>query len=142
MKKILFTALLLTLSFSSFAKSEKIEASNSDALQTAASVDFVQMINDSTVSAKIFSLSGGDPAINGANLSLAVYSDPSTGWNVYPLANVRDFKLLKSAKKGFVKISLVRESINEEGGVSTAKSTLFINLKNAEKGSVEVEEVK
>ena len=117
-------------------------ASTDEMLLAAASVDTVIQIESSNLSAKIFSVSGGDPAMNGAYLNVAVYVDVSTGWNVYELADVRDFEMMKSARDGYAKIKLTRDSIDRNGDIQSSKSMLFLNLLNGENGSILTNEVR
>ncbi len=49
-----------------FAGAKSVEVTKNESLISAASVDTVQFISGQNVDAKIFSVSGGDPAMNGA----------------------------------------------------------------------------
>jgi hypothetical protein len=143
MKKLIITALFLTLSATAFATSAKVvTATKEEWLKNAANVDYVQYIKGQDKSVKLFSVSGGDPAMNGTFLNLAVFSDIDMDWNVFELANVRQFQLLPSTKKGFLKIKLVRDSFDSEGNNIQEKSVLFLNIEKSENASIESEEIK
>ncbi len=75
-------------------------------------------------------------------MNLAVFVDVSSGWNVFELANVRDFKVLPSTKKGFLKLRLVRDTMDSDGKIGSEKSLMFINIQKAVEGTIEVEEQK
>ncbi|MFZ3229357.1 MAG: hypothetical protein WA160_04065 [Pseudobdellovibrio sp.] len=142
MKKIILTLAVSILSSSAFAGSTTLKASTEERLQNSADVDYVEFVKDQDIDAKIFSVSGGDPAMNGAYLNLAVFAGVETGWTVYELANVRNYKLLKSTKKGYLKISLSRDTFDLNDNIIQKASTLYINITNAGKGVVEIEETK
>ena len=141
MKTILMTALFMILSASAFAGSVTVKATDSDMLKSAANVDYVQYLKGQDTDVKIFSVSGGDPAMNGAYLNVAVFVDVETGWNVFQLANVRNYKLLPSAKKGYLKIKLVRDNFNRNGDIVQENVMLFVNLTKAQDGEIQTEEV-
>jgi len=128
----------LGLAIGSTAGAGTLNASNEKDLHTAANVDSVVIIENEQ--AKLFSISGGDPAMNGTFLNLAIQEFSGSSWIVYELANVRDFKLLGSVKKGFLKVQLVRDTMDSDGNISLAKSILFINLTGAKQGSIKTTE--
>ena len=109
-----------------------------------ADVDETINLKDPSMNVKVFSYSGGDPAINGAYVNLAAYNDENRTWHVYPLKNVLDFKVLPSAQAGYAKIALVTQVLDGNGGVYSYKSTLFINFRSADRadGKIEVEEIR
>jgi uncharacterized alkaline shock family protein YloU len=51
------------------------------------------------LSAKIFSLSGGDPAVNGLVTYFALLSGPAEGWSVYSLGDYAEWRVVE-AKAG------------------------------------------
>jgi hypothetical protein len=65
-----------------------ILATSDEFLINAASIDYVERIRGQSQEVKVFSVSGRDPAMNGAYLNVAIFVDMATGWNVYELANV------------------------------------------------------
>ena len=142
MKKLLIAIIFLTLSTTALAASVTVPTSKNEVLSNAALVDYVEYIRGQDKDVKIFSISGGDPAMNGAHLNLAVFVDMETGWNVFELANVKNFTLLPSTKKDFLKIKLVKDTVDADGNIIQENSILFLNIKKSEAGSIEVEEVK
>jgi hypothetical protein len=119
-----------------------IPATTEEFLIAGASVDYIANIDHQNTGVKVFSISGGDPAMNGAHLNVAIFADVDAGWKVYELADVRDFKVLQSARAGFLKISLTRDTMDGDGEIKSAKSMLFLNIENGETGTILTEEVK
>lgn len=144
MKKVIVLMMSICLSVPALAGSQKLKASDSEFIKSLAHVNSVQVVNDSQKWVKIISYSGGDPAMNGAYVTLAVYSDDLRDFNTFELANVADFKVLPSKKTGYLKIALVTDVIDSEGVIKRVKSTLFINLLNSDKidGQIEMNEIK
>jgi hypothetical protein len=118
----------------------KIAATTDEQIINGAFVDSIAEIKSSSQTSKIFTVSGGDPAMNGAYVNFAVFVDPSEGWKVFELANVRNFQVLDSAREGYLKLSIVRDSIDNEGRQISKKSVLFVNATNADQGTVETED--
>lgn len=141
MKKLLAIA-LFSISTAALSSSVTVQKTDDDFLKNSAHVDYVEYIKGQAKDVKIFSVSGGDPAMNGAHLNLAVFEDMEIGWNVFELGNVRQFKLLPSNKKGFLKIKLTKDIMDNNGNIIQEKSTLFLNIQNTEKGIIETEEIK
>lgn len=140
--KILITIALLFSTNFVFAGTQSVKASTEKRIMQYADVDHVEYIKGQDVDVKVFSYSGGDPAMNGAYLNLAIFTDISTGWNVFELANVRNFQVLPSAKKGYLKLSLSRDTMNDNGDIVQESSILYINILNGASGTIETEEVK
>lgn len=134
---ILFTFFFI-VSTKTFSASMFIKSTTEKALISASQVDYVKFIKGENI--KVFSISGGDPAMNGAYLNLAIFSEKKMDWNVFKLANVRSFKVLESLKKGFLKIKIVRDSYDKEGRSIKLKSILFLNVLKGASGSIEIEE--
>ena len=140
-ERFLMVALLLSASVTSVAGSVIVNQSESERVQRYADVDEVQYITGQDESLKIFSVSGGDPAMNGAYLKLAVFRSPADGWDVFELANVRSYKLLQSSKKGFLKISLATDTFDSNGEIIQKKSILYLNITKINSGTIEAEEI-
>ena len=108
-------------------------------------MDQTIILKNQDMNAKVFSYSGGDPAINGAYLNLAVYDEDNRDWNVFALKDVLDYKVLPSTQKGYAKIALVTQYIDQHSvNIHSNKYTLFINLRNTNQrgGKSEVDEIR
>lgn len=146
MKNIILVLSILVATNSAFAKSESVSPETSANITAMAWVDQVQTLPSNTVKGRFVKLLSytGDTAMNGTSVLLAVYNDDAADFNVYTLANIRDYKLLPSQKDGFLKISLDTEKMNAEGEIVRTKSILYVNLLNSHEsnGVIEIEEVK
>lgn len=94
--------------------------------------------------ARLFAYTGGDPALNGLYLHIAVMND-DYDWNVYFLKNLNDYHRLPSAKEGYIKILLKTDDrVDGMGLITPTTSIMYINLTQAHKvnGKIEVEEIK
>ncbi|UOO90465.1 hypothetical protein LVJ82_05690 [Vitreoscilla massiliensis] len=144
MKTLIVAISMVLCSNAVMAAPYVVSAEPANTHYSGADVDETIYLKDPSMNVKVFSYSGGDPAINGAYVNLAAYDDENRTWNVFPLKNVLDYKVLPSAKAGFAKIALVTQDLDRNGGVYSYKSTLFINLRNADRagGTIEVEEIR
>ncbi len=140
-ENFLVIALLLSASVTAVAGSKVVTASANESMQRQANVDYVQFLTAQDDGLKIFSTSGGDPAMNGSYLKLAVFKSPAEGWGVFELANVKNYILMQSAKKGFLKFKLTRDTLDANGEITQKESTLYLNITNIRSGSILVEEI-
>ena len=140
-ENFLVIALLLSASVTAVAGSKVVTASTDESMQRQADVDYVQFLTDQDDGLKIFSTSGADPAMNGSYLKLAVFKSPAEGWDVFELANVKNYILMQSAKKGFLKFKLTRDTLDGNGEIIQKESTLYLNITNIRSGSILVEEI-
>ena len=60
-------------------------------LQEAAAVSQLHSIE--AQDAKVFSISGGDPAVNGLVTYLGLYISPAEGWRVYPIGDFAEWQV-------------------------------------------------
>ena len=145
MKPLWLASCLLALSTHVWAAPRLISAEPNAEHYSGADVDQTIILKNPDMNAKVFSYRGGDPAINDAYLNLAVYDEDNRGWNVFALKDVLDYKVLPSVQKGYAKIALVTQDIDQHSGnIHSYKSTLFINLRNANQrgGKIEVDEIR
>ena len=78
-------------------------------LQGAASVVRVDFVpNQSSVTAKLFGVAGGDPAMNGLYTYLALQTNPHDDWQIHPVGDFLDYRIV-SAAPGQVTLE-IRES--------------------------------
>ncbi len=83
-------------------------------LQEAASVSQLHAL--SSLSAKIYSLSGGDPAVNGLVTYLALLAGPAEGWRSYPLGDYAEWRVAE-AKPGRIVLAVRQDTTNPEGDI-------------------------
>lgn len=145
MKRLWLVLGTTLLAMAAQAQPRLLRAQQDSAPTAAENVNAVQRLQNQTMEVKVYDHGGGDPAMNGAYLTLAVYSTDTMAWNVFPLKNVSDYRILPSAKTGYVKIALRTDDTNAQtGNIFQYKSTLFINLRNADRqgGQIEVDEIR
>ena len=144
-KSLWLASCLLALSTPAWAAPRLISAEPNAEHYSGADVDQTIILKNQDMNAQVFSYSGGDFVINDAYLNLAVYDEDNRGWNVFALKDVLDYKVLPSTQKGYAKIALVTQDIDQHSGnIHSYKSTLFINLRNANQrgGKIEVDEIR
>jgi hypothetical protein len=69
-------------------------------LQDAAAVSQLALVPEQN--AKLFSVSGGDPAANGLVTYLALFAGPAEGWRVYPVGDFESWRLTETRPGVFV----------------------------------------
>lgn len=86
-------------------------------LQDAAAVSRLAAIP--AQNARIFSVSGGDPAANGLVTYLALFAGPAEGWRVYPVGDFEDWRL--AGTRPGVLVLKVRETGQDGRGPLTRR---------------------
>ena len=81
-------------------------------MQDAAAVSQLHLMP--RLNAKVFSVSGGDPAVNGLVTYLGLFAGSAEGWRVYPLGDFAAWRVVE-AGPGRVVIATV-EDVSEAGG--------------------------
>ena len=90
-----------------------ITPDSDDGAQTAASVvEVTPLAAVVGVDGKIYGQAGGDPAMNGLYVHLAVYRSPAEGWWVFPLGDVLAYRVVGQCE-GRVDLEL-KESVMDE----------------------------
>ncbi|MEH6665662.1 MAG: hypothetical protein V7678_12480 [Brevundimonas sp.] len=110
---------------------ETLEPAADDSLQWAASV--MQIHAMESQNAKVFGVSGGDPAMNGLVTYLGLFAGPAEGWRVY---RIGDFEEWTVSEEGRRRVVLdVRESeMGEDDEIVTADRRLIIEFRMGEDG--------
>ena len=80
-----------------------------------------------SLNAKVFSLSGGDPAVNGLVTYFALFGGPSEGWRTYPLGDYAEWRVVE-AGVGRVALAVRQDTAGPEGDVLTANWTVRIDF--------------
>lgn len=83
-------------------------------MQEAASVS--QFHAMPRLNAKVFSVSGGDPAVNGLVTYLGLFAGPADGWRVYPLGDFAAWKVVE-AGQGRIVVETREEAADADGGL-------------------------
>ncbi|HYC97961.1 hypothetical protein [Brevundimonas sp.] len=96
--------------------SQTVRPSTDAGLAMAASVDFVQPLNDHGYSAKLISLSGGDPAANGNHLYLVFFKGPAEGHAVFPLGDFASWEVEQQEVQLVLKVS--QDVVGPDGAVT------------------------
>ncbi|AUZ04243.2 MULTISPECIES: hypothetical protein [Vitreoscilla] len=137
-KHLAFCALLF---FSLPLSAQTIHAQTQNRIEIDEEIFHIAAIQDPTIEAKLLSATAGDPALNGLLLSLAVKSDQQ--WNVYFLKDIADYRILPSAKNGYLKLQLRTEHLDSTSHVTSQTSILFVNMTAAAQahGSIQIEEI-
>jgi hypothetical protein len=90
-----------------------ITPDSDDGAQTAASVvEVTPLAAVVGVDGKIYGQAGGDPAMNGLYVHLAIYRSPAEGWWVFPLGDFLNYRVVGQSK-GRVDLEL-KESVMDE----------------------------
>ena len=128
---------------SSLKTPTEVKVSKNKFLQGAAYVEKTERLNTASkvlnADVKLFSVLGGDPAMNGTQVSVAVYVDADQGYNVYELANVYDYKIAKQySNSAYLHLTLVRDYLTPKGKIYQVESLLIVDLTRATSGVVTV----
>ena len=94
-------------------------------LQEAASVSQLHAL--SSLNAKIYSLSGGDPAVNGLVTYFALFGGPAEGWRAYSLGDYAEWKVVE-AKAGRVVLAVRQDTAGPDGNILKADRTVQIDF--------------
>ncbi|MEW6539614.1 MAG: hypothetical protein AB1448_13615 [Pseudomonadota bacterium] len=92
---------------------------------TAADVSQLQALPDQD--AKVFSLSGGDPAVNGLVTYFALFGGSAEGWRAYPLGDYAEWKVVE-AKAGRVVLSVRQDTAGPNGDIEKMERTVQIDF--------------
>ena len=132
MKQLLIAGLLTLSTFSAFGQAISLRA---DIDNQDADICFYKQVNiKSYIYANLVGRCAWDPAMNGMSLSLtAVGEDPSVDAHRIELANIRDVKLVQQ-KAGQLQISVISDTMNDEGAVLQKKSVIYVRSVDAKKG--------
>jgi len=97
----------------------------SEEMGTAADISQFHALPE--LSAKVFSLSGGDPAVNGLVTYFALLSGPAEGWSVYPLGDYAEWRVVE-AKAGRVVLAVRQDTAGPDGNILKADRTVQIDF--------------
>lgn len=109
-----------------------VEASDDDNLEWAASVMQIHPIEDQN--AKIFAVSGGDPAVNGLVTYLGLFAGPAEGWRVYRIGDFEEWTMSETARRRVV-LNVRESSAGEDGGIVTEDHRVIVEFRMGEDGA-------
>ena len=93
---------------------QSIPALSATELQEAAAVSQLRSLPEQ--SAKVFSISGGDPAVNGLVTYLGLYISSAEGWRVYAIGDFAEWRLTE-ASKGRLVLTVRQETAGPDGDI-------------------------
>ena len=100
-----------------------------DHLQWAASVMRVHPME--AQNAKVFAVSGGDPAVNGLVTYLGLFAGPAEGWRVYPIGDFEDWSVSEEAP-GHVVLEVRESRAGAAGDIVTEDRRLIVEFRMGE----------
>ncbi|WBT04691.1 hypothetical protein PFY01_08030 [Brevundimonas vesicularis] len=104
---------------------ERRTAAAREEIGTAADVSQLQALPDQN--AKVFSLSGGDPAVNGLVTYFALFGGSAEGWRAYPLGDYAEWKVVE-AKGGRVVLAVRQDTAGPNGDILKVERTVQIDF--------------
>lgn len=104
---------------------ERRTAAAREAIGTAADVSQLQALPDQN--AKVFSLSGGDPAVNGLVTYFALFGGSAEGWRAYPLGDYAEWQVVE-AKAGRVVLAVRQDTAGPNGDMEKLERTVQIDF--------------
>jgi hypothetical protein len=107
------------------APGARVPAVAADELQEAAAVS--QLHSAPHLNAKVFSLSGGDPAVNGLVTYLALFAGPAEGWRSYPLGDYAEWRVTE-ARAGVIVLDVRQDTAGPTGDIIEQARTVRVNF--------------
>ena len=104
---------------------ERRAAAAREEIGTAADVSQLQALPDQN--AKVFSLSGGDPAVNGLVTYFALFGGSAEGWRAYPLGDYAEWKVVE-ARAGRVVLAVRQDTAGPNGDIQKVERTVQIDF--------------
>ncbi|WP_395943938.1 hypothetical protein [Brevundimonas sp.] len=100
-------------------------AVSTEEMGTAADVSQFQALP--ALNAKVFSLSGGDPAANGLVTYFALFGGPAEGWRAYAVGDYVEWKMTE-ARAGRVVLAVKQEAAGPDGNIRSQSRHVFIDF--------------
>ncbi|MFN3816057.1 hypothetical protein [Brevundimonas sp.] len=111
---------------------EVIEIAGDGALQSAASV--MQLHPMESQNAKLFGVSGGDPAMNGLVTYLGLFAGPAEGWRVYRIGDFEEWTVSEESRRRVV-LDARESRMGEDGDIVTGDRRLIVEFRAGEDGA-------
>jgi hypothetical protein len=96
-----------------------------DDMQEAAAVSQLHSMPEQN--AKIFSVSGGDPAVNGLVTYLGLFEGPAEGWRVFPVGDFERWEVSET-RSGSVVLTVRESGADGQGGIVTRSRRLIVGF--------------
>jgi hypothetical protein len=90
-------------------------------------VDVSQLHALPALNAKVFSLSGGDPAANGLVTYFALLGSPAEGWRAYAVGDYAEWKVTE-VRAGRVVLAVKQETAGPDGNIVAQSRHVFIDF--------------
>ena len=113
---------------------EMIAAEEDENLQWAASV--MQIHPMETQNAKLFAVSGGDPAVNGLVTYLGLFAGPAEGWRVYRIGDFEEWTVSEESRRRVV-LDARESGMGEDGEIVTEDRRLIVEFRAGEDGGAD-----
>ena len=110
---------------------ETIEIAEDEDLQWAASVMQIHPMENQN--AKLFAVSGGDPAINGLVTYLGLFAGPAEGWRVYRIGDFEEWTVSEEGRRRVV-LDARESRMGEDDDIVTEDRRLIIEFRMGEDG--------
>lgn len=94
-------------------------------MQEAAAVSQLHLMPERN--AKIFSVSGGDPAVNGLVTYLGLFEGSAEGWRVFPIGDFERWEVSET-RPGAVVLTVRESGADGQGGIATRNRRLIVGF--------------
>lgn len=116
--------------------SRTVAAASDEGLINAASVTDVHFVKDADV--KLFSTAGGDPAINGLNTYLALFTPPEGWTRIFMIGDFNSWEVVEESPTRVV-LKVSRSWIEEgNGDIKTADEKLILDIPADESSELKI----
>lgn len=113
---------------------QTLQIAADDDLQWAASV--MQIHPMESQNAKLFAVSGGDPAINGMVTYLGLFAGPAEGWRVYRIGDFEEWTVSEEGRRRVV-LDARESRMGEDGDIVTEDRRLIVEFRRDEEGEAD-----
>ncbi len=104
-----------------------VAAVSGDGMQQAASVSQLESLP--RLNAKVFSVSGGDPALNGLVTYFGLFAGADEGWRVYPTGDFNEWRVVESAP-GKVVLAVRQDVAADDGSIKNSPRFIHVRFDN------------
>jgi hypothetical protein len=96
-------------------------------------------LSNSANGAKVYSVAGGDPAINGLYTYIAGYDteEPGGGWRVFQIGDFNTWRVLEDRGTEVV-LEVTRSTIADNGDIQTAGERYIVSVPDADDTSITI----
>ena len=88
--------------------------------------------------AKVYSVAGGDPAINGLYTYIAAYNnEPGGGWNVFQIGDFNSWSVAEDRGSEIV-LAVSRSQMGQNGDIETLQERYIVSVPDADDTSITI----